>query len=164
MKQAAQNIVNTLVVASQKGPVKSKGEKDKKSTEGQLMDKYGKGDLGDNMSPDVNYTLKRLARGMLSEIHGVKKGFFLANTMVLSKFQSQVNLDKYLKHVIEVTKVSSQMKGSESNIMALARMLLLSSIVESRALLKAGKKQGSSGVSKQVFDNLCKLYAEYDFI
>lgn len=48
-----------------------------------LRAKYASGDLGDTMSPDLNYTLKRLVRGLTSENHAVKKGFFLALVQVL---------------------------------------------------------------------------------
>jgi len=45
--------------------------------------KYLTGDLGEGLSADLNYTLKRLIRGLCSDNHLVKKGFFLASVMVL---------------------------------------------------------------------------------
>ena len=37
-----------------------------------IKKKYTTGDLGDKVSADLNYTLKRLIRGLYSENHSVK--------------------------------------------------------------------------------------------
>jgi len=43
-----------------------------------LKAKYTTGDLGEGMTADLNYALKRLIKGLCSNNHAVKKGFFLA--------------------------------------------------------------------------------------
>ena len=42
------------------------------SAENTVRRKYMTGDLGVNVSADLNYTLKRLVRGLYSENHSVK--------------------------------------------------------------------------------------------
>ncbi len=84
------------------------------------------------MSADLNYTLKRLVRGLYSENHQVKQGFFLASVLVLSKFRSAIDFEKYLKHVFAETKVHASMKSSEGNNMALGRMMAMSACIEAR--------------------------------
>ncbi len=51
-----------------------------------IREKYSNEDLG-KLTPDVNYTIKRLIKGMNSENHAVKKGFFLALASVLKTFK-----------------------------------------------------------------------------
>lgn len=43
--------------------------------------------MGERVSADLNYALKRLVRGLASENHGVKQGFFLASVLVLGRFK-----------------------------------------------------------------------------
>jgi hypothetical protein len=74
--QSSSNIVNTLLAASNSG---KKTSDDPKDEVGQLYKKYLTGDLGDGMSADLNYAIKRLMRGLCSENHAVKQGFFLAS-------------------------------------------------------------------------------------
>ena len=40
------------------------------------------------MSADLNYTLKRLVKGLTSDNHLVKKGFFLAAVEVVRRFKA----------------------------------------------------------------------------
>jgi len=62
----------------------SKKDDKKKTTKMQAFQaKYSTGDLGEGMSVDLNYTLKRLVRGLTSEEHSIKRGFFLATVSVL---------------------------------------------------------------------------------
>lgn len=74
MKSAATKIVNTLVaigsIPGRKASHDSKSIADK--AEQALKKKYSTGDLGDKVSADLNYTLKRLVRGLNSENHTVK--------------------------------------------------------------------------------------------
>jgi hypothetical protein len=58
------------------------------------------------VNADLNYTLKRLIRGLYSENHPVKQGFFLASVLVLSKFKPLIDFEKYLKHVFAETKLT----------------------------------------------------------
>lgn len=139
IKTAASNIVNTLVGLGSVPGQQRRNSGDSKTlaqAEIAIKAKYTTGDLGDKVSADLNYTLKRLVRGLYSENHSVKQGFFLASVLVLNKFKSQIDLDKYLKHVFNETKVSSkEIKSSEINNMSLGRMLCMSACVEARIFL-----------------------------
>lgn len=84
------------------------------------------------MSADLNYTLKRLVRGLNSENHTVKQGFFLASVMVLNRFKQLIDFEKYLKYVFNETKVNKGMKSSEKNNNALGRMMNISACIEAR--------------------------------
>jgi DNA polymerase phi len=100
-----------------------------------LKSKYSTGDLGDKVSADLNYTLKRLIRGLYSDNHQVKQGFFLASVLVLTKFKSLIDFEKYLKHMFAETKINQGMKSSEAHNMALGRMMCLSACIEGRIFL-----------------------------
>lgn len=83
IKSASSNIVSTLLALDSKMGRKVSMDleetKEKERAEATLKKKYLTGDLGANMAPDVNYTLKRLVRGLISDNHAVKRGFFLAS-------------------------------------------------------------------------------------
>ena len=98
-----------------------------------LQEKYLKGDLGDDMSADVNYTLKRLVGGVVSDNHQMKKGFFVALVAVMSRFKSQINVSKVLGHLQEETKTNKMMKNTELNAAILGKLMVASAIVESQA-------------------------------
>ena len=121
-----------------------------------------KGDLGSGMSADLNYTLKRLVRGLTSENHGVKRGFFLAFVSVLRQFKTQIEMPKLIKFVEEETKTSKLMKNPEINALALGQMMCLSAMVEGDV-----HKQGSlvsSDTLEQLSSSLISLYQTYDFL
>mmetsp|Transcript_36263 Transcript_36263/g.44217 ORF Transcript_36263/g.44217 Transcript_36263/m.44217 type:complete len:105 (+) Transcript_36263:88-402(+) len=93
---------------------------DKKASKFQsFQQKYLTGDLGEGMSADLNYTLKRLVRGLTSDNHSVKRGFFLASVSVLRSFKAQVDITKLIKLVKDETKTSKTMKNPEINALAL---------------------------------------------
>lgn len=85
----------------------------------QFQQKYLTGDLGEGMSADLNYTLKRLVRGLSSDNHLVKRGFFLTTVSVLRCFKAQIDITKLIKLVNEETKTSKIMKNPEINALAL---------------------------------------------
>jgi hypothetical protein len=103
IKLASSNIVSTLLALDSKMgrkvsmDIEESKEKDK--AEASLKKKYMKGDLGADMAPDVNYTLKRLVRGLISDNHAVKRGFFLASVQVLGRFKDAVDFTKYLDFI-----------------------------------------------------------------
>lgn len=73
IKASAAKIVNTLVVIGS-APVQRRASTDSSSkaledAEKALKAKYSTGDLGEKVSADLNYTLKRLVRGLYSENH-----------------------------------------------------------------------------------------------
>ena len=78
IKLASGNIVSTLLALDSKVGRKAstdsadKVDKVKQKVEESLKKKYSKGDLGDKMSADLNYSIKRLVRGLYSENHSVK--------------------------------------------------------------------------------------------
>ena len=95
--------------------------------------KYQTGDLGEGMSADLNYTLKRLVRGLSSENHTIKRGFFLATVEVGRRFKAQIDTIKLIRYMKEETKTASTMKNPEINALALGQFMCLSTLVESEA-------------------------------
>lgn len=143
IKSSAGKIVNTLVVIGAASNIKASTDSASKANEEaekSIKAKYLTGDLGDKVSADLNYTLKRLVRGLYSENHQVKQGFFLTSVLVLSKFRAVIDFEKYLKHVFAETKVNQAMKSSEANNMALGRMMAMSACIEARIFLPAGQQ------------------------
>ena len=100
-----------------------------------LYKKYSTGDLGEHMSPDLNYTLKRLVRGLNSDDHTVKRGFFLVTVQVLTRFNKQIDLNKLLNFVNDETKTTSTMTNPEINALVLGSLMCLSAFVESKCCL-----------------------------
>jgi hypothetical protein len=144
LKKASTNIVNTLLasgatvsISAQKRRASSMDENDEKvlkaKRQAKFFEKYLKGDLGEEMSADLNYTLKRLIDGVISDDHSVKKGFFVALVSVFARFKSQISVTKLLTHLSEETKTSSMMKNPEVNSMILGRLMVISALVESQA-------------------------------
>ena len=106
VKQAANNIVGTLLAldtkVGRKASMDSQAASDdadraRSKAESALRSKYQRGDLGEKMTADLNYTLKRLVRGLYSDNHAVKQGFFLASVMVLNRFKDQIDFQKYVE-------------------------------------------------------------------
>lgn len=71
------------------------------------------------MSVDLNYTLKRLIRGLTSEEHAIKRGYFLATVSVLQSFKAQIDIVKLIKLMKEETKTTGIMKNPEIHALAL---------------------------------------------
>ncbi len=114
------------------------------------------------MNADLNYTLKRLVRGLYSENHTVKQGFFLASVLVLTKFKSVIDFEKYLKYVFAETKANQGMKSSETNNMALGRMMCLSACIEGRIFgTGSGLNQRTLNVIVQC---LVEMYDKHEFL
>ena len=79
-----------------------------------LREQYAKNDLG-NLIADVNYALKRLVKGMNSENHAVKKGFFLALVEVLKAFHANVDEKRLITYIVRESKITASMKPQEAN-------------------------------------------------
>ena len=164
IKNSATKILNTLIaigtVHGRKGSTDLATEK----AENALKKKYLTGDLGEKVSADLNYTLKRLVRGLYSDNHQVKQGFFLASVLVLAKFKSQIDFEKYLKHVFSETKASKAMKTSEINNMTLGRMMCMSACVEARVFQSHGSNQINQRTLKVIVGCLTEIYKQADFL
>ena len=136
IKQAAGKIVNTLVAITSTSQRRGSTDLAHEEAEKALKGKYSTGDLGEKVSADLNYTLKRLIRGLYSENHQVKQGFFLASVLVLAKFKPLIDFEKYLKHLLAETRVAtgagSGVKASEAHNMGLGRMMAISACIEAR--------------------------------
>jgi hypothetical protein len=96
-----------------------------------LKKKYSQGDLGDEMTADLNYSLKRLVGGLCSDNHLVKQGFFLASVMVINRFKNFIDFDKFIYYVQGETITNGGMKNPEIHCAIMARMLVVSAIIES---------------------------------
>ena len=173
LKGASANIVNTLLAAgtvatkqrksSSVGSEKEKQQDDKKAKKLEAFrSKYLTGDLGEGMSADLNYSLKRLVKGLSSEDHAAKKGFFLAFVEVARRFKSQIDFTKLIKFIKEETKIStSTMKRPEIHQLALGQLMCLSALIDSQAYTSGGQ-QGETVTS--LLSSFINLYQSYDFL
>jgi len=59
----------------------------------------------------------------------------LASVLVLSKFKSLIDFEKYLKHMFAETKLTGALKSSESHNLSLGRMMCISACIEARIFL-----------------------------
>ena len=84
------------------------------------------------MSADLNYAIKRLIKGLTSDNHAVKQGFFLATAQVISRFKKQIDAMKLLKFVTEETKTTKGMKNPEIHAQTIGKLMCISAIVESQ--------------------------------
>lgn len=84
------------------------------------------------MPADLNYALKRLVRGLTAESHALKRGFFLATSKVLCRFQRQIDAVKFLRFVREECKTSKGMTGPEIHSLAIGKLMCISAIVDSK--------------------------------
>ena len=85
------------------------------------------------MSADLNYTLKRVISGLTSDIHNVKKGFFLVAVDVFTRFKKKIDFPKLIKFIRKETKTTSTMKNPEVHSLVLGKMVCLSALVDSQA-------------------------------
>ncbi|CDW85691.1 dna polymerase v-like [Stylonychia lemnae] len=165
IKIGAQKIVNTLVaigtVSGRKGSTDATS-KTAEIAEKSLKQKYSTGDLGEKVSADLNYALKRLVRGLNSDNHAVKQGFFLASVMVLNKFKHLIDFEKYLKYVFNETKSSGTMKSSENNNNSIGRMMCISACVEARIFISGSTVYQKS--LKVIAGCLAELYSQNEFL
>lgn len=136
---------------------------DKKASKFEAFQKkYQTGDLGEGMSADLNYTLKRLVRGLTSDNHGVKRGFFLASVSVIRSFKAQIDITKLIKLIKDETKTSKIMKNPEINALALGQLMCLSSLIDSEAY-KIGNLVNSD-ILASLTSSLIFLYQTYNFL
>ena len=137
LRQASQNIVNTLIAADTtagKRRASSIDDNDPKAKQlAKFQQKYLSGDLGEGMSADLNYTLKRVISGLTSDIHNVKKGFFLVAVEVFTRFKKKIDFPKLIKFIRKETKTTSTMKNPEVHSLVLGKMICLSALVDSQA-------------------------------
>lgn len=152
--QASNNIVSTLLAVR-------KVEAPTDELKG-LMKKYLTGDLGDGMSADLNYALKRLVRGLCSENHAVKQGYYLATSQVLSRFRKQIDSMKLLKFVTEETKVSKGMKQPEIHAQTIAKLMCTTAVVESQ-LYQVSPTQINHDAFNKIANDLIQTYKDHDY-
>ena len=138
IQTASRNIVATLLAIDTTKPKKQDADetaeeaKTKKKAADSLRQKYNQGDLGDKVNADLNYSLKRLVRGVCSENHTVKQGFFIASVMVFNRFSNIVDFDKLIAFIQEETKTNSSMNSTEIHAACMGRVLCMSALIESR--------------------------------
>ena len=131
VKQASSNIVDTLLTLESKIGRKASMDSAQMEVEEKLKKKFSTGDLGEKMSADLNYTLKRLVRGLCSDNHSVKQGFFLASVLTLNRFKDQIDLERYMKFIKDETKLNSSLKNPEIHALMMGRMMCVAAIIES---------------------------------
>lgn len=175
LKTASANIVSTLLASSTVAATRqrkasdvdeAKAEPDlakrKAKKQEAFKQKYLTGDLGDGMSADLNYTLKRLNRGLSSESHSDKRGHFLATVEVVRRFKAQIDMGKLIEFVQEETKTSATMKNPEINALSLGQLMCLSALVESEAYQSGA--QTSVETIALLATSFISLYKTYDFL
>lgn len=166
LKQASSNIVNTLLAAATaagKRRASSIDDNDPKAKQlARFQQKYLTGDLGDGMSADLNYTLKRALSGLISDDHTVKRGYFLVAVDVLSRFRKQVDLVKLIKYIRKETKTTATMKNPEVHALVIGQMMCLSAIVDSQLYQASATQVSQEGVIFLVAD-LVQLYKNHDY-
>lgn len=115
------------------------------------------------MNADLNYALKRLVRGLYSDNHAVKQGFFLASVMVLSRFKASIDFEKYIAFVKEETKTNSGMKNPEIHAMLMGRLMCVSAVLES-GWIGQGNSQGQQQQLLTLLDILIEIYRLQEFL
>lgn len=115
------------------------------------------------MSADLNYSIKRLVRGLTSDNHAVKQGHFLATATVLSRFRKSIDVMKLLKLITEETKTSKSMKQPEVHANTIGRLMCLSAIVDAQLY-----QQSATQLNHEVWNKLCNdllvLWKENDYL
>jgi hypothetical protein len=113
------------------------------------------------MGPDLNYTIKRLVRGLASENNLTKKGFFFASVQVYARFGSQIDCLKLLEHIQEQMQTTKTMKHPEINALHLGKMMNLSACIESDLFLQMKNQKETI---KLLLQNLTDLYMACQFL
>lgn len=165
IKHAAGSIVATLVASSTttaKRRASSVDENDPKQKNlAKLQKKYLTGDLGEGMSADLNYTLKRVVNGLLSDNHTVKRGYFLAASSVLARFKKQIDPVKLLAFIREEAKLSKTMKNPEVHALVIGHMMNLTAMVEAQ-VFQQGATLNNECIA-QIVGDLIHLYKTYEY-
>ena len=115
------------------------------------------------MSADLNYTLKRVINGLTSDIHNIKRGYFLVAVDIFTRFKNKIDLQKVVKFIRKETKTSSTMKNPEIHSLVLGQMMCLSAIVDSQAYQLSQNQVNSEGLA-MVVEDLLELYKAHDFL
>ena len=115
------------------------------------------------MSADLNYTLKRVINGLTSDIHNIKRGYFLVAVDIFTRFKNKIDLQKVMKFIRKETKTSSTMKNPEIHSLVLGQMMCLSAIVDSQAYQLSQNQVNSEGLA-MVVEDLLELYKSHDFL
>ena len=130
-------LASTTVVATRKRrdseASEAAADEKKASKFAAFQQKYLTGDLGEGMSADLNYTLKRLVRGLTSDNHAVKRGFFLTTVSVIRSFKGQIDVTKLIKLIKDETKTTKIMKNPEINALVLGQLMCLSALIDGEA-------------------------------
>lgn len=85
------------------------------------------------MFADLNYTVKRLVKGLTSEDAQVKEGLYLGLVTVLRKFGSIIDTHKYISLIDHKTKTHNKMKQSEKSALIEGRVFAILALIESNS-------------------------------
>ena len=83
--------------------------------------------------------------------------------LVLNRFKSSIDFEKYLKHMFSETKVNQTMKSAETNNASLGRMMCLSALIEAKVFYTS-PSQINQRTLKVIVGCLVELYTKYDFL
>jgi len=115
------------------------------------------------MSADLNYSIKRLVRGLVSDNHLVKRGFYLSLSQVLSRFKKQTDPLKFLRFVADECRTSKGMKKPEVNALIIGKMMCLTATVESQ-LYQTSASQLNHDALNMATNDLLQMYKDHDFV
>lgn len=114
------------------------------------------------MSADLNYTLKRLIRGLTSDNHAVKQGHFIASTLVINRFKKQIDVMKLLKFIAEETKTSKTMKQPEIHAQIIGKLMCLSVIVECQ-MYQTSQSALNNDAWNTVANSLIHIFKDHEY-
>jgi hypothetical protein len=115
------------------------------------------------MSADLNYSIKRLVRGLVSDNHLVKRGFYLSLSQVLSRFKKQTDPLKFLRFVADECRTSKGMKNPEVNALIIGKMMCLTATVESQ-LYQTSVSQLNHDALNMATNDLLQMYKDHDYV
>uniref|UniRef100_A0A7S3KP36 Uncharacterized protein n=1 Tax=Euplotes crassus TaxID=5936 RepID=A0A7S3KP36_EUPCR len=92
-----------------------------------MLERYMKGDLGE-VSPDLNYTIKKLISGITEQIESFVKGYFLALTLIVQRFKDKIDFSKLINYAVDKTSLSKAKTKSQRKELAFGRLLIFSAL------------------------------------
>jgi hypothetical protein len=101
-----------------------------------------------------------LIGGISDQLENSVQGYFLTLTLVLKKFRDNVDIEKFIKFIVDETGLSKAQTKSERNGLALGRLLILSTFVEANMFTpsKIHKATAISSLISTFFFEISRLW------
>ena len=137
----ARNIVQTILtldsIKNSGNRKLSGGEMTSKIT---IVKKYANEDFGKNVSPDLNYTLSRLIKGIISSNNASREGFYITFCLVISRFTS-IDPISLIKTIVRETTTVEVTGKHEGKCIKCGRILLLSAMRKAKLITRIKEKE-----------------------